>query len=301
MAQFINIAFNGLSLTSIILLTSIGLAITFGLMKVINMAHGEFVMIGAYMTFLTQQFFVSFFPESVFSLYYVAALFVAFGVTFLLGCVMEKLVISRLYGRVIDSLLATAGISLLMQQGARHIFGAQGVNVTTPEFLRGAITIGEFTFSRNRLWIIFLAIFVLVAVWFVLYKSKFSRQVRPVMQNRPMAQCLGINSKKIDNITFGIGSGLAGLAGCSVALLGSTDASVGQLYIVNAFMAVVLGGVGNLVGTILGASIIGYSSVSFETFTSAAIARAMVLLLIVIFLQRKPQGLFTIRTRTLDE
>jgi urea transport system permease protein len=301
MTQFINAAFNGFSLTSIILLTSLGLAITFGMMRVINMAHGEFVMIGAYMTYLTQQFFVKFLPGSVFSLYYFAAIIVAFAAAFALGSLMEWSIISRLYGREIDSLLATAGVSLVLQQAARSIFGAQGVNVTAPSFLTGGVTIGGSTFSYNRIFIILLVALAMLAVWFILYRSNFGEQMRAVMQNRPMAQCVGINSKKVDNITFSLGSGLAGLAGCSVALLGSVDAAVGQNYIVNSFMAVVLGGVGKLLGTVLGSSIIGFAGIGVENFTSSSIAKAVVLLIIILFLQKKPQGLFTIRSRSLDE
>jgi urea transport system permease protein len=301
MSPFINIAFNGLSLASIILLTSLGLAITFGLMRVINMAHGEFVMIGAYMTYLTQQFFIAFLPESLFSLYYFAAIIVGFAVTFALGCLMEWSIVSRLYGRDIDSLLATAGISIVLQQAARNIFGAQGVNVMAPSFLRGGFSIGSSTFSYNRLFIILFVAFILFAVYLLLYRSNFGRQMRAVMQNRPMAQCVGINSRMVDNITFSIGSGLAGIAGCSVALLGSIDAVVGQNYIVNSFMAVVLGGVGKLLGAVLGSSIIGFAGIGVESFTSSSIAKAVVLLIIILFLQRKPQGLFTVRSRSLDE
>jgi urea transport system permease protein len=301
MTQFVNAVFNGFSLTSIILLTSLGLAITFGLMRVINMAHGEFIMIGAYMTYLTQNFFVAFLPSSVFSLYYIFALVVAFAVAFALGSIMERFIVSRLYGREIDSLLATCGISLVLQQAARSIFGAQGVNVTAPSFLTGGVAVGNFTFSYNRLFIIFLTGFAIFMVWLILYKMNFGKQMRAVMQNRSMAQCLGINSRMVDNITFSLGSGLAGLAGCSIALLGSIDATVGQNYIVNSFMAVVLGGVGKIIGIVLGSVIIGFAGISIEAFTSSSIAKAAVLLIIILFLQRKPQGLFTIRTRNLDE
>jgi len=301
MAQIVTILFNGISLSSIILLTSLGLAITFGLMRVINMAHGEFVMLGAYMTYLVFEFFKKHLPAGVRDLYIFAALVAAFTAMFLLGCLLEKLVISRLYGRVIDSLLATVGISLVLQQAARTIFGQQGVNVTAPSFLKGGFTVGGITFSYNRVMILGLVTAALVGMWLVIYRSKFGAQMRAVMQNRAMAQCMGINARRIDNITFGIGSGLAGLAGCSIALLGSVDASVGQNYIVNAFVSVVLGGVGKLLGTILGSGIIGVSSIGVETFTSASIAKAIVLLIIIVFLQIKPQGLFTIRSRELDE
>ncbi|MDR1712725.1 MAG: urea ABC transporter permease subunit UrtB [Coriobacteriales bacterium] len=301
MQQVIGVLFNGLSLSSILLLTAVGLAITFGLMKVINMAHGEFIMMGAYTTFVVQQLFLSFAPGA-FDLSYLVALVAAFAFTFLFGCVLEKLVISRLYGRVVDSLLATAGISIILQQAARSIFGERGVNVTAPSWLSGGISLGGVTFSYNRLFIIMLAVLSLVLVVLIMRKTKFGLQMRAVMQNRDMARCMGINSRRIDMLTFGIGSGLAGLAGCSVALLGSVDSTVGQLYIVDSFMAVVLGGVGNLVGTVFGSSIIGFSSIGIETgLSSADIAKCLVLLIIIVFLQFKPQGLFAGRTRQLDE
>lgn len=300
MEQFVNTLFNGISLSSIILLTSLGLAITFGLMKVINMAHGEFVMIGAYSTYVVQQIFINYLPSSIRDIYYFLAIPVAFFVTYLLGSVLEKFVISRLYGREIDSLLATWGISLILQQLARSIFGTQGVNVTAPSFLNGGITIGGCTFSYNRLFIILMVVLCLIGVWFVMYKSNFGKQMRAVMQNRTMAQCMGINSRKVDNVTFSIGSGLAGIAGCSVALLGSIDSTVGQSYIVNSFMAVVLGGVGKLAGTVIGSSIIGCASIFTENYTSSTIAKAIVLLIVIIFLQKRPQGLFVVKSRNLD-
>lgn len=301
MAQFINTAFNGVSLSSIILLTSLGLAITFGLMRVINMAHGEFLMIGAYMTYVVQNIFKTFLPESVFSFYYFAAIIVAFAVTFILGAVMERFIISKLYGREIDSLLATWGISIILQQAARSIFGMQGVNVTAPSFLNGGAAVGSCTFSYNRLFIIGLVFFCLVLVWYIMYRSNFGKQMRAVMQNRSMAQCMGINSKKVDMITFSFGSGLAGIAGCSVALLGSIDSTIGQSYIVNSFIAVVLGGVGKLTGTVFGSLIIGFSSIGIENYTSASIAKAAVLLIVIVALQFRPQGLFSIKSRKLDE
>ena len=296
-----DIIFNGLSLSSIILLTSLGLAITFGLMRVINMAHGEFVMIGAYTAYVVQKLFQDNLSENYGDLGYFISIIIAFVVTFLLGSVLEKLVVSRLYGREMDSLLATWGISLILQQAARTIFGTQGVLVTTPKCLSGSIKIGGSSLSMTRLFIILLVTFCLFLVWFIQYKTNFGRQMRAVMQNRSMAQCMGINSRRIDNITFSIGSGLAGIAGCSIALLGSIDSTVGQSYIVNTFMAVVLGGVGKLLGTVIGAIIIGFSSIGFETITSSSIAKAIVLLIIIIFLQKKPQGLFTVKSRALDE
>ena len=301
MAQFINTVFNCVSLSSIILLTSLGLAITFGLMKVINMAHGEFLMIGAYMTYVVQNIFEKFFPESMFSLYYFFALAAAFAVTFLLGAVLERFVISRLYGREVDSLLATWGISIILQQAARSIFGMQGVNVKAPSFLNGGITIGACTFSYNRIFILGMVILCMILVWYIMYRSNFGKQMRAVMQNRAMAQCMGINSRKVDMLTFSFGSGLAGLAGCSVALLGSIDSTIGQNYIVNSFITVVLGGVGRLTGTVLGSSVIGFASIGIENYTSASIAKAAVLFIVIVVLQFRPQGLFAIKSRKLDE
>ncbi len=301
MEQFITTLFNGLSLSSIILLTSIGLAITFGLMKVINMAHGEFVMIGAYTTYVIQQIFKIYFAPEYLYLYYIAAIPMAFLVTFFLGSLLEKFVISNLYGREIDSLLATFGISILLQQFVRTVFGAQGVNVEAPSFLKGGLTLFEMTFSYNRIFIIFLVLFSLFMLWFVLFKMNFGKQMRAVMQHRPMAQCMGINSRKVDNITFSLGSGLAGIAGCSIALLGSIDSIVGQSYIVNSFMAVVLGGVGKLMGTVLASAMIGFTSIFTENYTSSSLAKAIVLLLVITILQKKPQGLFVIKSRALDE
>lgn len=301
MVQFVNSIFNGLSLSSIILLTSLGLAITFGQMRVINMAHGEFVMIGAYVTYVVQNIVTGIVPDRIQGIYYILAIPVSFFITFLLGSIMERFIISRLYGREIDSLLATWGISLILQQAARSIFGTQGVNVTVPSFLEGGVTIGGCTFSLNRIFIIFLVLLCLLGMYFIMYRSGFGKKMRAVVQNRAMAQCMGINSRKVDNTTFAIGSGLAGIAGCSVALLGSIDSTVGQSYIVNSFMAIVLGGVGKLAGTVLGSSIIGFSSIFTEQYTSATIAKAIVLLIVIIFLQKRPQGLFVVKSRSLDE
>lgn len=296
-----NLIFNGLSLSSIILLASLGLAITFGLMRVINMAHGEFMMIGAYTAYVVQRLVSQIFTNSGADIGYFVSIIIAFAVTFIIGSLLETFVVSRLYGREIDSLLATWGISLILQQAARTIFGTQGVLVKTPRVLSGSIKIGGASLSMTRLFIIVLVAVCLLGVWALMYHTNYGRQMRAVMQNRAMAQCMGINSRKIDNITFSIGSGLAGIAGCSIALLGSIDSTVGQNYIVNTFMAVVLGGVGKLLGTVLGSSIIGFSSIGFETITSSSIAKAIVLLIIIVFLQKKPQGLFTVRSRALDE
>lgn len=265
------------------------------------MAHGEFIMIGAYTTYVVQNLFSAFLPSSVFDAYYIVALFAAFGVAFAIGVIMEKLIVSRLYGNEIDSLLATWGVSLILQQLARSIFGAQPVNVKAPSFLQGNVGTGDVTFSYVRIFIIVMMIFCLVGVWLLMYRTNFGSKMRATMQNRSMAQCLGINTKKMDSITFGIGSGLAGLAGCSISLLFSIDSTLGTKYIVDTFMVVVLGGVGKLLGTFCGADIIGFSSVFMENLTSASIAKFIVLIIVIVFLQKKPQGLFTIRSRSLDD
>ena len=206
-----------------------------------------------------------------------------------------------MYGNEIDSLLATWGVSLILQQLARSIFGAQPVNVKAPSFLQGNVGTGDVTFSYVRIFIIVMMIFCLVGVWLLMYRTNFGSKMRATMQNRSMAQCLGINTKKMDSITFGIGSGLAGLAGCSISLLFSIDSTLGTKYIVDTFMVVVLGGVGKLLGTFCGADIIGFSSVFMENLTSASIAKFIVLIIVIVFLQKKPQGLFTIRSRSLDD
>lgn len=301
MKDIVTLLFNGLSLSSIILLASLGLVITFGLMKVINMAHGEFLMFGAYITYLVQLLFQKYLPAGVFDLYYPIAIIASFIVTFGMGCLLEKLIISHLYGREIDSLLATWGVSLILMQAARSIFGTQGVNVTSPGFLSGGLTIGGNTFSYNRIFIIALVSLNIILLAFVLKHSSFGRQMNAVIENRTMAQCMGINSKKIDMLTFGLGSALAGVAGCSLALLGSIDSTLGQNYIVQCFITAVLGSVGNIVGVIIGSLIVGFSTIIFQHYTSSMIANAIVMLIIIIFLQFRPQGLFTIRSRELDE
>lgn len=307
MTSFLTILFNGLSLSSILLLAALGLSITFGLMRVINMAHGEFIMIGAYTTFLVQNFFLKFLPKSAFDFYFPLALIFSFAVAFGFGLLLERLVIRRLYGRETDSLLATWGVSLVLQQLARTIFGAPNVNVSAPSFLNGNITLfasqdsAGLVMTYKRLFIIALVVACMIAMYFLMYKSNYGKKVRATMQNRPMAQCLGIQTNKIDSYTFAIGSGLAGVAGCALCLLGSVGPSLGQNYIVDTFMVVVLGGVGRLAGSVAGALLIGMSNSFIQAGTSANIAKALVLLLVILFLQKKPQGLFVIHSRSLDE
>ena len=301
METVFTILFNGLSLSSILLLAALGLSITFGLMRVINMAHGEFIMIGSYATFLTQNFFLKFLPRSLFDFYFPVAIVVSFFVAALFGAALEQLVIKRLYGRETDSLLATWGVSLVLQQLARTIFGAPNVNVSAPAFLNGNFEVAGVVMTYKRIFIIALVAFCLVFMYILMYKTSYGKKVRATMQNRSMAQCLGIRTNRIDTLTFAIGSGLAGIAGAALCLLGSVGPSLGQNYIVDTFMVVVLGGVGRLAGSIAGALLIGMSNAAIQFATSANIAKAIVLFLVIMFLQKKPQGLFTIHTRALDE
>jgi urea transport system permease protein len=240
-------------------------------------------------------------PKSAFDLYYPVAIVFSFLVSALFGCILERLVIKRLYGREMDSLLATWGVSLFLQQLARSIFGAPNVNVSSPSVLNGNLEIFGLAMTYKRLFIIFLVAACLVFMYLLMYKTSYGKKVRATMQNRAMAQCLGIKTNRIDTFTFAIGSGLAGVAGCALCLLGSVGPSLGQNYIIDAFMVVVLGGVGKLSGAIAGALLIGMSNAFIQFGTSANIAKAIVLILVVMFLQKKPQGLFTIHSRSLDD
>ncbi|MEV5030815.1 urea ABC transporter permease subunit UrtB [Paenibacillus sp. LPE1-1-1.1] len=301
MEVFLLQLFNGLSISSILLLVALGLAITFGLMKVINMAHGELIMIGAYSTYLTQNLFQDYLPKSMFDWYFVLAVPVSFIIAFLFGLILEMSLIRFLYGRPLDSLLATWGVGLVLQQLARSIFGAPNVAVTSPAWLNGGLKIMDGTLlPYKRIFIIALVIACLVAMYFYIYRSHEGRRMRAVMQNRDMASCLGISTRRVDAMTFAIGSGIAGIAGCALTLLGPIGPSLGTYYIVDAFMVVVLGGVGKLVGTVLGATGIGMFNTLFEYWTNASLGKVLVFVCIVAFLQWKPMGLVAMRTRSLD-
>ncbi|MFC5530008.1 urea ABC transporter permease subunit UrtB [Cohnella yongneupensis] len=294
--------FNGLSVSSILLLIALGLAITFGLMRVINMAHGEFIMIGAYGAYMTQEIFKSSFPKSMFDAYFPVAILVSFVLAFAIGFLLEVTLIRFLYGRPLDSLLATWGVGLMLQQLARSIFGAPNVGVESPSWLNGGLKLmgGDVVLPYKRLFIIALVVLILVAMYFYIYRSGAGRRMRAVMQNRDMAACLGISTRRVDSVTFAIGSGIAGIAGCALTLIGSIGPSIGTYYIVDAFMVVVLGGVGKLVGTVAGALGIGVFNTMFEWWTDASLGKVLVFLCIVAFLQWKPMGMFAVRTRSLD-
>ncbi len=293
--------FNGLSVSSILLLIALGLAITFGLMRVINMAHGEFIMIGAYGAYMTQEIFKSTLPKSLFDAYFPVAILVSFVIAFAIGYLLEVTLIRYLYGRPLDSLLATWGVGLMLQQLARSIFGAPNVGVSSPSWLDGGLTIfSGVVLPYKRLFIIALVALCLFAMYLYIYRSNAGRRMRAVMQNRDMAACLGISTRRVDSFTFAIGSGIAGIAGCALTLIGPIGPSIGTYYIVDAFMVVVLGGVGKLVGTVAGALGIGVFNTLFEWWTDASLGKVLVFLCIVAFLQWKPMGMFAVRTRSLD-
>ncbi|MFC4303362.1 urea ABC transporter permease subunit UrtB [Cohnella boryungensis] len=301
MEIWISQVFNGLSVSSILLLIALGLAITFGLMKVINMAHGEFIMIGAYGAYMTQQIFKAALPQNVFDAYFPVAIAVSFILAFAIGYLLEVTLIRFLYDRPLDSLLATWGVGLMLQQLARTIFGAPNVAVASPSWLNDGLTlIPGVVLPYKRLFILALVAICLIAMYLYIYRSNAGRRMRAVMQNRDMAACLGISTRRVDAFTFAIGSGIAGIAGCALTLIGPIGPSIGTYYIVDAFMVVVLGGVGKLIGTVAGASGIGLFNTMFEWWTDASLGKVLVFLGIVAFLQWRPMGMFAVRTRSLD-
>ena len=294
--------FNGISVSSILLLAAIGLAITFGLMGVINMAHGEFIMIGAYTTYVIQNLFMKYLPSKFFDAYAIVAIIMSFLVAALFGIILEKLIIRHLYGRTVDSLLVTWGVSLFLQQLARSIFGSPNVGVVAPSFLEGNLRITDtIIFPYKRLFILLIAIVSIVAVYLLMYKTRQGRNIRASMQNRSMAASLGVNTTFVDAGTFAIGSGLAGLAGCTLAWIGAIGPTLGANYIVDTFMTVVVGGAGSILGTVLGSIFIGVGGTTFEFLTDASIGKVLIFVCVVIVLQFRPKGLFTVSTRALDD
>ncbi|MCI3923894.1 urea ABC transporter permease subunit UrtB [Paenibacillus sp. TRM 82003] len=293
--------FNGISVSSILLLVALGLAVTFGLMNVINMAHGELIMIGAYTAYVVQNTFLAYAPKASFDWYFIAALPLSFATAALVGWLMEIGLIRFLYGRPLDSLLATWGVGMMLQQLARSIFGAPNVAVTSPSWLNGGLDIGGgILLTYKRIFIIALVVAVLAAMFVYIYRTRAGRNMRAVMQNREMAACLGVSTRRVDKTSFMIGSGIAGIAGCALTLLGPIGPSLGTYYIVDAFMVVVLGGVGKLIGTVFGAVGIGVTSTLFESWTTASVGKVLVFALVVAFLQWKPKGFVAVRSRALD-
>jgi urea transport system permease protein len=289
--------FTGISLGSILLLAALGLAITYGLMGVINMAHGELIMIGAYATWLVQAAFKNSLP-GLFDWYLLAALPVAFIASALVGAAMERTVIRFLYGRPLETLLATWGISLVLMQGVRSLFGAQNVGVENPSWMSGSVTlVGNLTLPWNRIIIVAFAAAVLIGVTLLISKTRLGLFVRGVTQNRPIASCMGVNTARIDTYAFALGSGIAGLAGCALSQIGNVGPDLGQNYIVDSFMVVVLGGVGQLAGTVYAALGLGLLNKLLEGWTGAVLAKIAVLVFIIIFIQKRPQGIFAFKGR----
>lgn len=302
MELFLMQLFNGISVSSILLLAALGLAITFGLMGVINMAHGEFIMIGAYTAYVVQNLFQSYLPEAFFDAYCIAAILLSFVTAACFGLVLERLIIRRLYGRAADSLLVTWGISLILQQGARSIFGSPNVGVTAPSFLENSLKIsGMLALPYKRLFILVIALVCLGGVYFLMFRTRQGRNIRAVMQNRSMAASLGVNTSRIDAATFAIGSGLAGLAGCALTWIGAIGPTLGTNYIVDAFMTVVVGGAGSIIGSVFGAGFIGIGGTAFEFATTASIGKVLIFICVIILLQFRPRGIFAVRSRSLED
>ena len=293
--------FEGVSLGSILLLAAIGLSVTFGVMGVINMAHGEMIMLGAYCAFVVQQVFRALLPPAAMGAYLIVAVPVAFAVTALLGIALERTVIRFLYGRPLETLLSTWGISLILQQAVRSIFGPDNQAVANPAWMTGGMQlIGGFTLTWNRLVIIFFCFAVLGALAAFMRYASFGLHMRAVAQNRPMASAIGIRTGRIDAFTFGLGSGIAGIAGVALSQIGNVSPNLGQIYIVNCFMVVVFGGVGSLWGTLAGALSLGVATKFIEPFAGAIVGQILVLVFIILFIQRRPRGLFALKGRTAE-
>jgi urea transport system permease protein len=285
--------FNGLSGGSILLLAALGLALTFGQMGVINMAHGEFIMAGAYTAYVTQNVLGSA------GLSLLVSLPIAFAVGGVLGVVLEATLLRRMYHRPLDTLLVTWGVSLVLQQLARDVFGTAGVDVPAPGWLSGPVEVLGFAFPRTRLFILLLAVAAFVVLAAALRYTALGRRIRATVQNRPLAETSGISTRATDRLTFFIGSGLAGVAGVALTLMGSISPNLGTSYIVDAFLVVVVGGIGQIRGAVIAAFLLGVAQSWIEYSTTASIAKVLVFALIVAFLQVRPQGIFTVRTRSL--
>ena len=289
----------GLSLGSVLLLAAIGLAITFGVMGVINMAHGELVMIGAYTTFAVQEVIRTSFP-GLFDMSLFIAAPLAFLVAGLTGICIERGVVRFLYGRPLETLLATWGVSLILQQAVRTIFGPNNREVGNPSFMSGAFELGGLTITWNRLWIVIFALVVFFALMFVLKRTALGLQMRAVTQNRAMAADMGIRTGWVDAMTFGLGAGIAGLAGVALSQIDNVSPNLGQSYIVDSFMVVVFGGAGNLWGALAGAFTLGIANKFLEPFSGAVLAKVLVLIFIILFIQKRPRGLFALKSRAVE-
>ena len=292
--------FSGLSLGSILLLGALGLAITYGVMGIINMAHGELLMVGAYATFVVQGVFRSHFPAYL-DLYVLAAIPAAFLAAALVGIVMERLVLRHLYGRPLESLLATWGLSLVLIQAARVLFGPQNLELANPSWMSGGVELaGGVVLPYNRIVILGFAAFVLVLIWLMMQKTRLGMFVRAVTQNRPMAGCVGVPTARVDTLAFAIGSGVAGLGGLALSQIANVGPAMGTGYIVDAFMVVVLGGVGQLAGAVWAALGLGIVAKFLEGWAGAVVAKILVLVFIIAFIQKRPQGIFALKGRFAD-
>ncbi|PDS41786.1 urea ABC transporter permease subunit UrtB [Rhizobium anhuiense] len=289
----------GLSLGSVLLLAAIGLAITFGVMGVINMAHGEMVMIGAYTTYVVQEYITSTFPELAdYSLAF--AVPAAFIFTGFVGLIIERVVIRYLYGRPLETLLATWGVSLILQQAVRSYFGPTNREVRNPSWMSGTFDFGGLAITWNRLWIIVFSAVVFLTLLMLLKRSAFGLQMRAVTQNRRMASSMGIRTGWVDAFTFALGSGIAGMAGVALSQIDNVSPNLGQSYIIDSFMVVVFGGVGNLWGTLVGALSLGVVNKFLEPFAGAVLGKILVLVLIILFIQKRPRGLFALKGRAVE-
>jgi urea transport system permease protein len=290
--------FTSLSLGSILLLAALGLAITYGLMGVINMAHGELIMIGAYTTYVVQGFFRN---SGFFDWYLAAAVPASFLIAAAVGMALERSVIRWLYGRPLETLLSTWGISLILIQAVRTIFGAQNVQVENPAFMSGGVELlTGVVLPWSRIVIIGFSVFVLVLIFLLLNKTRLGLFVRGVTQNREMAACVGVSTARVDTWAFGLGSGIAGLAGCALSQIGNVGPDLGQSYIVDSFMVVVLGGVGQLAGTVYAALGLGFANKLLEAWQGAVLAKIAVLVFIIVFIQKRPQGMFALKGRAVE-
>ena len=325
--NFFGTIFHGISLGSILLVVALGLAITFGLMGIINMAHGEMIAVGAYTCYVVQNLFGAGFGFSIvlpiyfgsrpiqfgmhlpgmnatgwaYESYFLVALPLSFLMAALAGLLVERTVIRFLYRRPLESLLATWGVSLVMQQCFRMVFGANNVQVNSPSWLLGHILVDDVSFGYNRVFVVGFAIMIVIGTWLLLAKTPLGLLIRAVMQNRNMASCLGVRTRRINMLTFAFGSGLAGLAGAFLSQIGNVGPSLGQTYIVDSFMTVVVGGVGSIVGTVCAAIGIGTSDQVLQQLTGSPVTgKIVVLITIILFLQWKPGGLFSSRSRSLD-
>lgn len=289
--------FSGLILFSVFVLMALGLAIIFGQMGVINMAHGEFMILGAYVTYITSTFFAEYLPD-MFGMYFFIAMIIAFLVAGALGALCEWAMIRHLYRRPLDTLLATWGLSLILQQTFRSVFGAREVGVSIPDWMMGSIPLTDLVdIPLNGVFIVVLTIMISIAIYCLMFKSRFGGQVRAVVQNRAMAGAVGINTEKVDRTTFALGCGVAGVAGAAFTMIGSTGPTSGQLYLVDTFLVVVFGGAASLAGTIASAFTISQAQSTLEFFISGSMAKVLTLLTVVGILMLRPQGLFSLKMR----